>query len=78
MSMDSLKRQAALKAVEFVQSGMIVGLGTGSTAVYATRAIGEMLADGRLQNILAIPTSQATTEQLIDTIQKRQSLTRRL
>lgn len=63
MSLDDLKRQAALKAVEFVQSGMIVGLGTGSTAVHATRAIGEMLADGRLHHILAIPTSQTTAQQ---------------
>jgi ribose 5-phosphate isomerase A len=63
MSLDDLKRQAALKAVEFVQSGMIVGLGTGSTAVHATYAIGEMLADGRLHHILAIPTSQTTAQQ---------------
>jgi ribose 5-phosphate isomerase A len=63
MSLDDLKRQAALKAVEFVQSGMIVGLGTGSTAVHATHAIGEMLADGRLHHILAIPTSQTTAQQ---------------
>jgi ribose 5-phosphate isomerase A len=63
MSLDDLKRQAALKAVEFVQSGMIVGLGTGSTAVHATHAIGEMLANGRLHHILAIPTSQTTAQQ---------------
>lgn len=63
MSLDDLKHQAALKAVEFVQSGMIVGLGSGSTAVHATHAIGEMLADGRLHHILAIPTSQTTRQQ---------------
>lgn len=63
MSIEDLKRQAALKAVEFVQSGMIIGLGTGSTAVHATLAIGEMIADGRLHNILAIPTSQTTAQQ---------------
>jgi ribose 5-phosphate isomerase A len=63
MSLDDLKRQAARKAVEFIQSGMVVGLGTGSTAVHATRAIGEMLANGRLHNILAIPTSQTTAQQ---------------
>ena len=63
MKIDDLKKQAALKAVEFVRSGMVVGLGTGSTAVHATRAIGEMLTDGRLQNILAIPTSEATARQ---------------
>ena len=63
MSLDDLKQRAALKAVEFVQSGMIVGLGTGSTAVHATRAIGEMLADGRLHHIVVIPTSQTTRQQ---------------
>ena len=63
MKIDDLKKQAALKAVEFVRSGMVVGLGTGSTAVHATRAIGDMLADGRLQNIFAIPTSEATARQ---------------
>lgn len=57
---DDLKRQAAEKAVESVQSGMIVGLGTGSTAVHAVRAIGQRLQDGRLQTILGIPTSAAT------------------
>lgn len=63
MSQDELKRQAALKAVEFVSSGMIIGLGTGSTAVFAIRAIGEMLANGRLRQILAVPTSDATIQE---------------
>lgn len=57
---DALKRQAAEKAVEFVASGMVVGLGTGSTAVHAVNAIGQMLRDGRLHDIVAIPTSEAT------------------
>jgi ribose 5-phosphate isomerase A len=55
-----LKRAAAEKAAEFVQTGMIVGLGTGSTAVHATRAIGRMLKRGQLRDIIAIPTSNAT------------------
>ena len=63
MNVDDLKRQAALKAVEFVQSDMIVGLGTGSTAVHAIRAIGEMLAQGRLHQILAIPTSHISAQE---------------
>ena len=37
----SLKQEAGIKAVEFVQSGMRVGLGTGSTAIFATRRIAE-------------------------------------
>lgn len=35
MSQDELKQQAAWKAVEYVSSGMVLGLGTGSTAAYA-------------------------------------------
>jgi ribose 5-phosphate isomerase A len=60
LNIDDLKRQAAEKAVEFVESGMVVGLGTGSTAVHAVNAIGRKLRDGQLQNIVAIPTSEAT------------------
>jgi ribose 5-phosphate isomerase A len=51
------KRAAAERAVEWVESGMTVGLGTGSTAVWAIRAIGAALADGRLRGIVAVPTS---------------------
>ncbi|MCP4418408.1 MAG: ribose 5-phosphate isomerase A, partial [Chloroflexi bacterium] len=58
-----LKRQAAERAVEFIESGMVVGLGTGSTAVYAVRALGRLLKNGRLHNIVAIPTSEATARE---------------
>lgn len=59
MSLDDLKRQAAEKAVESVESGMVLGLGSGSTAVHAVRAVGQRLQDGRLQNVVGIPTSDA-------------------
>ena len=55
-----LKRQAAETAVTFIESGMVVGLGTGSTAVHAVRAVGRLLQQGTLQNIVAIPTSEQT------------------
>ncbi|HMY76371.1 MAG TPA: ribose-5-phosphate isomerase A, partial [Blastocatellia bacterium] len=58
-----LKQQAAERAVEFVQSGMTVGLGTGSTAIFATRRIGQMLADGQLKDIICIATSRKTDEE---------------
>ncbi len=54
------KEQAATRAVEFVRSGMKVGLGTGSTAVFATRRIAELLQSGALRDIIAIATSRAT------------------
>lgn len=57
------KKQAAEHAVTFVQSGMVVGLGTGSTAIFATRRLGEMLRHGTLRDILGFATSQATWEE---------------
>jgi ribose 5-phosphate isomerase A len=53
------KQQAAERAVEFVQSGMVVGLGTGSTAIFATRHIARDLQDGRFKNIFGFATSKA-------------------
>ncbi|MCP4426579.1 MAG: ribose-5-phosphate isomerase RpiA [Chloroflexi bacterium] len=63
MNIDDLKRQAAERAVEFIKSGMVVGLGTGSTAVHAVCAIGRKLQDGSLTDIVAIPTSEATARE---------------
>jgi ribose 5-phosphate isomerase A len=53
----TLKRLAAEHAVGFVQSGMALGLGTGSTAIFATRAIAAKLKSGELTCITAIATS---------------------
>jgi ribose 5-phosphate isomerase A len=55
-----LKQQAAEKAVEFIESGMIVGLGHGTTAIWATRKIAELIKSKKLINILAIPVSAQT------------------
>jgi ribose 5-phosphate isomerase A len=43
MSAEALKEQAAREAIKHVESGMTVGLGTGSTARYAILGIAEML-----------------------------------
>ena len=58
--MDELKKQAGEAAAALVQSGMVVGLGTGSTAIFATRRIAERLQSGDLKDIVAIATSKAT------------------
>ena len=58
-----LKQEAAEFAVQFVHSGMVVGLGTGSTAIFATRRIGALLRSGDLQNITAFATSKATQDE---------------
>ncbi|KAI3857531.1 hypothetical protein MKW92_022837 [Papaver armeniacum] len=65
LTQDELKRIAAYKAVEYVESGMVLGLGTRSTAYYAVNRIGELLKQGKLNNIIGIPTSKKTEEQAI-------------
>ena len=60
---DELKQQAAWKAVEYVKSGMKLGLGTGSTAAFAVDRIGDLLKKGELKDIIAVPTSIKTREQ---------------
>ena len=57
---DELKQQAAFRAVEFVESGMVVGLGTGSTTEHAVKRIAAKLKSGELGNIVGIPTSIRT------------------
>jgi ribose 5-phosphate isomerase A len=53
------KQQAAEHAVGFVESGMILGLGTGSTAIFVTRKVAELLKQGTLRDIVAVATSRA-------------------
>lgn len=53
------KQQAADRAVECVESGMVVGLGAGSTAILAVRCIGQLLREGRLRDIVGVPCSSA-------------------
>lgn len=61
---DELKKQVGYKAVDdYVTSGMVVGLGTGSTAYFAVERVGEKLKSGELKDIVAIPTSVRTKEQ---------------
>lgn len=59
------KEAAARRAVDFVRSGMKVGLGTGSTAIFATRRIAELLKTGELSGIVAFATSKATAEEAV-------------
>ena len=41
MDLENLKQQAATSAVDFVQSGMVIGLGSGSTVYHALLEIGK-------------------------------------
>jgi ribose 5-phosphate isomerase A len=58
---DALKRAAAEAAVELVEDGMVVGLGTGSTATFAVEALARRLGQGLC--FVGIPTSQRTAAQ---------------
>ena len=61
---DQLKRDAGYRAVDsHVRSGMVVGLGTGSTAYFAVERVGMKLASGELERVVGVPTSVRTQEQ---------------
>ncbi len=66
MNTNALKQQAGEYAAAFVESSMIVGLGSGSTAIFATRRIAERIHRGELADIVAIPTSLATEAAAIE------------
>ncbi|MGE0257556.1 MAG: ribose-5-phosphate isomerase RpiA, partial [Alphaproteobacteria bacterium] len=51
---------AAERAVEFVEAGMVLGLGTGSTAAFVIEALARRVAQGL--SVVAIPTSEHTAE----------------
>ena len=56
-----MKKMAGDKAAEYVKDGMVLGLGTGSTAYHAVNAVGELVKNG--MKLQAIPTSKATEAQ---------------
>ena len=60
--MVNLKEQVGIKAAEFVTDGMIVGLGTGSTAYYFVAELGRRIKEEGLQ-ITAVTTSSVTYDQ---------------
>lgn len=54
------KKLTGEKAAEYIEDGMIIGLGTGSTAYYAIKKVGEMVRNGL--KVKAVPTSKETAE----------------
>jgi ribose 5-phosphate isomerase A len=58
---DQLKRAAAQDAMRYVEDGMVLGLGTGSTAAFVVEALGARVAQGL--KIVGIPTSERTATQ---------------
>ena len=57
---EEFKRTAAEKALELVQDGMLLGLGSGSTAKYFTEGVGRLVAGG--MKLRCVPSSRATAE----------------
>ena len=55
---DTEKRRAAERGLEYVEDGMVLGLGTGSTAAHAVRLLGERVRAGL--DVRGVPTSRAT------------------
>jgi len=58
---DQLKRAAALRAIEEVEDGMVLGLGTGSTAAFVVEGLAARVAAGL--RVVGIPTSERTAAQ---------------
>jgi len=57
---EEAKKRAAYEATKYIRDGMVVGLGTGSTARYAIEKIGELTSEG--YDIIGIPTSRQSEE----------------
>ncbi len=57
---EELKKAAGVRAVDFVRTGMLVGLGTGSTAEFAIEELSRRIRDGRLSDISCVPSSERT------------------
>jgi ribose 5-phosphate isomerase A len=60
MTVDRYKRQAAEHAIQLVADGMLLGLGTGSTAAHFVDLVGRRVQEGL--RITCVPTSEATRE----------------
>ena len=60
MSVADQKALAAAAALDFVESGMILGLGSGSTAELFVAQLGEAIKSGALEQIQGVPTSEST------------------
>ena len=61
VDLETLKKEAALQALELVEDNMRLGLGTGSTARYFVEGLGAKVENGL--SVICVPTSEATREQ---------------
>lgn len=63
---DLLKQKAAEKALEYVQSGMVLGLGSGSTVSFFLDFLAEAIKAKKLTGIRGVPTSEATAKKALE------------
>jgi ribose 5-phosphate isomerase A len=63
---DELKRAAAVRAADWVESGMTVGLGTGSTIRFLLDELALRMQQGKLKGIRGVPTSEDTARRSVD------------
>lgn len=57
---DALKRAAAAEALKRVRSGMVLGLGTGSTTAHFLDLLAARIEEGALEGVAGVPTSERT------------------
>lgn len=66
MDQNALKKQTGKESVNYIKSGMIVGLGTGSTVKYMVDELGKRVQNGELTDIIGVTTSSRTAKQATD------------
>ena len=62
---EAAKKRAASKAVDQVESGMVLGIGSGTTTAEAIKIIGQKLQDGQLWDIKGVPTSYHSIQEAV-------------
>ncbi|MGF3115148.1 ribose-5-phosphate isomerase RpiA [Facklamia sp. P12937] len=63
--MEEAKKRVGKYAASYVEDGMVVGLGTGSTAYWFIEELGRRFQAGELDNILTVSTSDRSSEQAL-------------
>lgn len=59
------KKEAARKAVDHIESGWVVGLGSGTTTAEGIRILGEKIKTGEINGILGVPTSYQALQEAV-------------
>ena len=62
---EEAKKIAAVKAVDHINSGMILGIGSGTTTAEAIRIIGQKIKSGEIKNIKGVPTSYHSIQEAV-------------